>query len=171
LSATHKFFILQFATANPFFKYPFFFIQTAETIRTHQVAYNRRSTRSTSSGQNKEVDDVAKRIAEAEAVNKMEKAKKQKQQRASEAIKNKRMKDQLQKYKQALRDEHEKQLILLRQHADEEIARLKSSVPNVEAGSSATAAGDPGFPEDSIDEINSQTPPVRLSLEEMEQGS
>jgi len=98
----------------------------------------------------------------------MEEARKQKQQRANEAIKNKRMKAQLQKDKQALHDEHEKRLILLRQCADEEISRLKSSVPDVEAGSSATAAGNLGFTEDSIDEINSQTPPVRLSQEEME---
>ena len=61
-------------------------------------------------------------------------------------------------------------MILLRQHADEEIAKLKSSVP-AKAGSNAVAAGDLGFPKDSIDEINSQTPPVRLSQEEMEQVS
>ena len=41
----------------------------------------------------------------------------------------------------------------------------------MEAGSSAAAAGHLGFPEDSFDEINSKTPLVRLSQEEMEQGS
>ena len=41
----------------------------------------------------------------------------------------------------------------------------------MEAGSSAAAAGNLGFPEDSFDEINSKTPLVRLSQEEMEQGS
>ena len=92
-----------------------------------------------------------------------------KQRRAKEAIKNKRAKAQLAKDNQALRDEHEKKLILLRQHADEEIQRLKSSVVDAEAGPSA--AGALGFPEDPIDEINSQTPPVRLSQEEMEQSS
>ena len=100
----------------------------------------------------------------------MEETKKQKQQRANEAIKNKRLKAQQLKDNQTLCEEHEKRLVLLRQHADEEIAKLKSSVP-IEAGSNAVAAGDLGFPEDSIDEINSQTPPVRLSLEEMEHGS
>lgn len=126
--------------------------------------------RSTSEAQNKEGDDAAKKIAEAEAEkNKMEETRKLKQQRAKEAIKNKRAKAQLAKDNQALRDEHEKKLILLRQHADEEIQRLKSSVVDAEAGPSA--AGALGFPEDPIDEINSQTPPVRLSQEEMEQSS
>ena len=50
-----------------------------------------------------------------------------------EAIKNKRAKAQLAKDNQALRDEHKKKLILLRQHADEEIKRLKSSVVDAEA--------------------------------------
>jgi len=117
--------------------------------------------RSTSEAQNKEGDDAAKKIAEAETEkNKMEETRKLKQQRAKEAIKNKRAKARLAKDNQALRDEHEKKLILLRQHADEEIQRLKSSVVDAEAGPSA--AGALGFPEDPIDEINSQTPPVRL---------
>ena len=60
-------------------------------------------------------------------------------------------------------------MIFLRQHADEEIQRLKSSVVDAEVGPSAASAL--GFPEDPIDEINSQTPPVRLSQEEMEQSS
>ena len=75
--------------------------------------------RSTSEAQNKEGDDAAKKIAEAEAEkNKMEETKRLKQQRAKEAIKNKRAKAQLAKDNQALSDEHEKKLILLRQHAD-----------------------------------------------------
>jgi len=60
------------------------------------------------------------------------------------------LKAQLLKDNQTLRKEHEKRLVLLHQHVDEEIAKLKSSVP-AEAGSSAAAAGDLGFPEDSID--------------------
>ena len=60
-------------------------------------------------------------------------------------------------------------MILLRQHADEEIKRLKSSVVDAEVGPSV--AGALGFPEDSINEINSQTPPVGLSQEETEQSS
>ena len=50
-----------------------------------------------------------KKIAEAEAEkNKMEEIKKLKQQRAKEAIKNKRAKAQLAKDNQTLRDEHKK---------------------------------------------------------------
>ena len=48
----------------------------------------------------------------------MEETRKLKQQRAKEVIKNKRAKAQLEKDNQALHDEHEKKLILLRQHAD-----------------------------------------------------
>ncbi|RLM84933.1 uncharacterized protein C2845_PM04G08000 [Panicum miliaceum] len=57
----------------------------------------------------------------------------------------------------------------LGKYANEEISKLKSSVPG-ETDSSA-AAVDPKFSEDPIDEINSQTPPVRLSQEELEQSS
>jgi hypothetical protein len=56
----------------------------------------------------------------------------------------------------------------LRELADEEISKLKSSIPS-EAGPS-TSACDPNFPEDPIDDINAQSPPVRLSQEEREQG-
>jgi len=53
---------------------------------------------STSEAQNKEGDDAAKKIAEAEAEkNKMEETRKLKQQRTKEAIKNKRAKAQLAK--------------------------------------------------------------------------
>ena len=54
--------------------------------------------------------------------------------------------------------------------ADEEISKLKSSVPG-EAGPSLAQEGDANFPEDSAEEINSQTPPIHLSQEEMEQHS
>ena len=57
----------------------------------------------------------------------------------------------------------------MRQHATEEIQRLKSRVVDAEAGPSA--AGAIGFPEDPIGKIKSQTPPVRLSQEEMDQSS
>ena len=88
-------------------------------MHTGKIAYNRRSTRSTSAAQNKDGDDAAKKIAKADAVkNKMEETRKLKQQRAKEVIKNKRAKAQLEKDNQALHDEHEKKLILLRQHAD-----------------------------------------------------
>ena len=46
---------------------------------------------------------------------------------------------------------------------------MKSSVVDAEADPSA--AGALGFPEDPIDKINSQTPPIQLSQEEMEQSS
>jgi len=69
-----------------------------------------------------------------------------------------------------LRDEHEKRLIVLRDRANEEISKLKSSVPG-EAGPNSTYAGDANFPKDSAQEINSQTLPIRLYQEEMEQGS
>ena len=69
--------------------------------------------RSTSEAQNKEGDDAAKKITEAEAEkNKMEETRKLKQRRAKEAIKNKRLNAQLQKDNQTLRDEHENRLIL-----------------------------------------------------------
>jgi len=98
----------------PFFS-SIYGIQSAGNIHTCPIAYSRRSVRSTSEAQNKEGDDAAKKIAEAEAEkNKMEETRKLKQQRAKEAIKNKRAKAQLAKDNQALRDEHEKKLILLR---------------------------------------------------------
>jgi len=80
---------------------------SAENIHTGPIAYSRSSVRSTSEAENKEGDDAAKNIAEAEK-NKMEETRKLKQQRAKEAIKNKRAKAQLAKDNQALRDEHEK---------------------------------------------------------------
>ena len=52
----------------------------------------------------------------------------------------------------------------LSKHANEEILKLKRSVLG-EVGSTSAAAGDPNFPEDSIEEINSHTPPVHLSKE------
>ena len=52
----------------------------------------------------------------------------------------------------------------LSKHANEEILKLKSSVLG-EVGSTSAAAGDPNFPKDSIEEINSHTPPVHLSQE------
>ena len=58
-------------------------------------------------------------------------------------------------------------MVLLRGLADEDISKLKSSVPS-EAGPSSAQAGDANFSEDSAEEINSQTPPIRLSQEEME---
>ena len=52
-------------------------IQSAENIHTGPIAYSRRSVRSISEAQNKEGDDAAKKIAEAEAEkNKMEETKK-----------------------------------------------------------------------------------------------
>jgi len=73
LSATRKFFYLQFAVVNLFSLLSS--MQTAGTIRTSHVAYSRRSTRSTSLVRNKEVDDAAKRNAKV-AVKKMEETKK-----------------------------------------------------------------------------------------------
>ena len=99
----------------------------------------------------------------------MEETKKQKQQKIKAALKNKRFQIQPHKDIQVLRDEHEKRLIVLRDRANEEISKLKSSVPG-EAGPSSAQAGDANFPEDSAEEINSQTPPIRLSQEKMEQG-
>ena len=61
-------------------------------------------------------------------------------------------------------------MVVLRDLADEEISKLKSSVPG-EAGPSLAQEGDANFPEYSAEEINSQTPPIRLSQEEMEQDS
>ncbi|RLN04684.1 uncharacterized protein C2845_PM13G26100 [Panicum miliaceum] len=57
---------------------------------------------------------------------------------------------------------------VLREHANDDIAKLNNSVFG-EAGPNA-AAGDPMFPEDPIDEINSQTSLVRLLQEEREQS-
>ena len=124
--------------------------------------YTIRSTRSSSI-----VD--GKNNAEAEATKKMEETKKQKQQKIKSALKKTRSQIQLNKEIQAIRDEHEKQLVVLRDLADEEISNLKSSVPS-EAGPSSAQAGDAIFPEDLAEEINSQTPPIRLSQEKMEQG-
>jgi len=45
---------------------------------------------------------------------------------------------------------------VLRDLADEDISKLKSSVPG-EAGPSLAQEGDANFPEDSAEEINSQT--------------
>ena len=50
----------------PFFS-SIYGIQSAGNIHTGPIAYSRRSVRSTSEAQNKEGDDVAKKIAEAEA--------------------------------------------------------------------------------------------------------
>ena len=84
----------------------------------------------------------------------MEETKKQKQQKIKSALKKTRSQIQLNKEIQAIRDEHEKQLVVLRDLADEEISKLKSSVPG-EAGSSSAQAGDTIFPEDLAEEINS----------------
>ena len=109
--------------------------------------YTIRSTRSSSI-----VD--GKNNAEAEATKKMEETKKKKQRKIKSALKKKRSQIQLNKEIQAIRDEHEKQLVVLRDLADEEISNLKSSVPS-EAGPSSAQAGDANFPEDSAEEINS----------------
>ena len=104
-----SFIFVIFDAANPSFFSSIYGIQSAGNIHTGPIAYSRRSVRSTSEAQNKEGDDAAKKIAEAEAEkNKMEETRKLKQQRAKEAIKNKRAKAQLAKDNQALRDEHEK---------------------------------------------------------------
>ena len=125
--------------------------------------YTRRSTRSSS------VVD-GKNNAKTEATKKMEETKKKKQRKIKSALKKKRSQIQVNKEIQAIRDEHEKRLVVLRDLADEEISKLKSSVPG-EAGPSSAQAGDAIFLEDLAEEINSQTPPIRLSQEEMEQGS
>ena len=79
----------------PFFS-SIYGIQSAGNIHTGPIAYIKRSVRSTSEAQNKEADDAAKKITEAEAEkNKMEETRKLKQQRAKEVIKNKRAKAQL----------------------------------------------------------------------------
>lgn len=50
-----------------------FRLQEPFVLVKYQIAYNRRSMRSTSAARNKEGDDAAKKIAEADAVkNKME---------------------------------------------------------------------------------------------------
>ena len=72
------------------------------------------------------------------------------------ALKKKRSQIQVNKEIQAIRDEHEKRLVVLRDLADEDISKLKSSVPG-EAGPSSAQAGDANFPKDSPEEINSQT--------------
>ncbi|KAG2588828.1 hypothetical protein PVAP13_5NG290881 [Panicum virgatum] len=131
---------------------------SSQNMKEH--VYTRRSTRSSS------VVD-GKNNAEAEATKKMEETKKKKQQKIKSALKKKRSQIQLNKEIQAIRNEHEKRLVVLRDLADEEISKLKRSVPGV-AGPSSAQASDANFPEDSAVEINSQTPPIRLSQEEME---
>ena len=76
------------------------------------------------------------------------------------ALKKKRSQIQLNKEIQAIHDEHEKQLVVLRDLADEEISKLKSSVPG-EAGPSSAQVGDANFPEDSAEKL---TPRPRLFL-------
>ena len=81
----------------PFFS-SIYGIQSAGNIHIGPIAYSKRSVCSTSEAQNKEGDDAAKKITEAEAEkNKMEETRKLKQRRAKEAIKNKRAKAQLAK--------------------------------------------------------------------------
>ncbi|CAN6351679.1 unnamed protein product [Urochloa humidicola] len=67
----------------------------------------------------------------------------------------------------ALRDEHEARLQRLREDAEEEIDKLNNTV-FVQSGPTAVII--PVFPEDSIDDINAQTPPVRLSQEERQES-
>ncbi|RLN32961.1 uncharacterized protein C2845_PM03G23240 [Panicum miliaceum] len=138
--------------------------------RNVSVAYTRRSTRSSRAANvsKTEVAEARKAKNNEEAAKKMEEAKKKKHDRFEKAIKNKRANVQLKKEANERRAEHEKRLMQLREHANDDIAKLNSSVFG-EAGPSA-AASDPIFPEDPIDEINSQTPPVRLSQEEREQS-
>ena len=69
--------------------------------------YIRRSTRSSS------VVD-RKNNAKTEATKKMEETKKKKQRKIKSALKKKRSQIQLNKEIQAIRDEHEKQLVVLR---------------------------------------------------------
>ena len=90
----------------------------------------------------------------------MEETKKQKQQKIKSALNKKRSQIQLNKEIQAIRDEHEKRLVVLRDLADEEISKLKSSVPG-EAGPSSAQVGDANFPEDSAEKL---TPRPRLFL-------
>ena len=111
--------------------------------------YTRRSTRSSSV-----VDGKNSTEAEAEATKKMEETKKKKQRKIKSALKKKRSQIQLNKEIQAIHDEHEKRLVVLRDLADEDISKLKSSVPG-EAGPSLAQEGDANFPEDSAEEINS----------------
>ncbi|RLN18077.1 uncharacterized protein C2845_PM02G18160 [Panicum miliaceum] len=73
----------------------------------------------------------------AEAVKKVAAGKK-KQSKAKAIGKNKRAKTQLTKDEQARRDEHAKRLMQLRELPDEEIFKLKSSIPS-EAGPSTSA--------------------------------
>ncbi|CAL5041915.1 unnamed protein product [Urochloa decumbens] len=67
------------------------------------------------------------------------------------------------------RDEHERRMQMLREDAEQEIDLLKTTV-DVLAGPSAPAP-EQVFPEDSHDDIYSQSPPVRLSQEERILGS
>ncbi|CAM0145897.1 unnamed protein product [Urochloa decumbens] len=67
------------------------------------------------------------------------------------------------------RDEHERRMQMLREDAEQEIDLLKTTV-DVLAGPSAPAP-EQVFPEDSHDDIYSQSPPVRLSQEERKLGS
>jgi wobble nucleotide-excising tRNase len=86
----------------------------------------------------------------AETVKKVAAGKK-KQSKAKAVGKNKRAKTQLTEDEQAQRDEHAKQLMQLCELADEEISKLKNSIPS-EAGPS-TSACDPSFLEVPIDDI------------------
>ena len=85
LSHTILFFCLQltsfifviFDAANPSFFSSIYGIQPAGNIHTGPIAYSRRSVCSASEAQNKEGDDAAKKIGEAEAEkNKMEETRK-----------------------------------------------------------------------------------------------
>ena len=62
-----SFIFVIFDAANPSFFSSIYGIQSAVNIHTGPIAYIKRSMRSTSEAQNKEGDDVAKKIAEAEA--------------------------------------------------------------------------------------------------------
>ncbi|RLM74445.1 uncharacterized protein C2845_PM15G00890 [Panicum miliaceum] len=94
---------------------------------------------------------------------------KKKEPKSKAGGKNKRVKLQLAKAEQQRRDEHEKILTQLRQVADEDISKLKSSIPGEACPTTPSCAL--SFLEDPIDDIKSQTPPIRLSQEEREQGS
>ncbi|RLN23579.1 uncharacterized protein C2845_PM07G11120 [Panicum miliaceum] len=82
---------------------------------------------------------------------------------------NKRVKLQIAKDGQQRRDEHEKMLMHLRQVAADDISKLKSSIPGEACPNTPSCSL--SFPEDPIDDIKSQTPPIRLSQEERKEGS
>ncbi|CAN6357292.1 unnamed protein product [Urochloa humidicola] len=121
-------------------------VQVSHVAEQPQLAtYHRRTTRVTRATERKKAADEQKQTFEEEAGLVM--SEKQRQER----------------------DAHERWLEMLREDAEQEIDQLKSTV-DVLAGPSAPAP-DQVFPEDSAEDIYSQSPPVRLSQEERLRGA